>query len=228
MRARQEERPGRHTSHIRVVRRPVAAAVLLCGLVAVGIGATGFAVASQTGHKATPVTRSRKLVLPPTGPQAPAPEQTVGGPPVAAPTRLVIPAIGVSAGLIHLGLAAAGTLQAPASTVVAGWYAGSPRPGAIGSSVIGGHIDSYQGPGVFFRLRLLHPGNQIYVRRADGTVAVFRVYAVQQYLKARFPTESVYGPTPDAELRLITCGGTFDAATGHYLSNVVVYAVLIH
>src|ERR1017187_8736200 len=184
--ARQEERPGRHTSHIRVVRRPVAAAILLCGLVAVGIGATGFAVASQTGHKATPVTRSRKLVLPPTGPQA------------------------------------------PASTVVAGWYAGSPRPGAIGSSVIGGHIDSYQGPGVFFRLRLLHPGNQIYVRRADGTVAVFRVYAVQQYLKARFPTESVYGPTPDAELRLITCGGTFDPATGHYLSNVVVYAVLIH
>src|ERR1035441_10847814 len=142
MRARQEERPGRHASHIRVVRRPVAAAVLLCGLVAVGIGATGFAVASQTGHKATPVTRSRKLVLPPTGPQAPAPEQTVGGPPVAAPTRLVIPAIGVSAGLIHLGLAAAGTLQAPASTVVAGWYAGSPRPGAIGSSVIGGPHES--------------------------------------------------------------------------------------
>jgi hypothetical protein len=31
---------------------------------------------------------------------------------------------------------------------------------------------------------------------------------------------------PDAELRLITCGGTFDAQTGHYLSNVVVYATL--
>jgi len=34
----------------------------------------------------------------------------------------------------------------------------------------------------------------------------------------------VYGPVPDPELRLITCDGTFDYATGHYLSNIVVYA----
>jgi sortase (surface protein transpeptidase) len=116
------------------------------------------------------------------------------------------------------------TLQVPKSTAVAGWYTGSPRPGAIGSAVIAGHIDSYRGPGVFFRLRLLHPADRIYVRRADGTLALFRVTAVRAYLKDHFPTRAVYGPAPGAQLRVITCGGTFDRALGSYLSNVIVYA----
>ena len=70
---------------------------------------------------------------------------------------LSIPAIGVHTRLIRLGLTARGTLQVPASTSVAGWYSGSPRPGQIGSAIIAGHIDSYLGPAVFFRLRLLRP-----------------------------------------------------------------------
>jgi sortase (surface protein transpeptidase) len=78
---------------------------------------------------------------------------------------------------------------------------------------------------VFFFLSRLHPGDRIYVRRADKTLALFRVTAVRSYAKQQFPTLAVYGPVPDAELRLITCGGTFDAATRSYLSNVVVYAV---
>ncbi len=225
MRASGQRQPGRHTAGIRLVRRPVAAAVLVCGLLAAGVGVTGLAIASQTGHRPAQVTKPRRSLLPPTGSQVP-----VTGPAaavtVAAPIRLVIPAIGVSARLIRVGLTAAGALQAPASTAVAGWYTGGPRPGETGPSVLGGHIDSYRGPGVFFRLRLLRPGDRVYVRRADGTVVVFRVNAVDEYLKNRFPTESVYGPTPDAQLRLITCGGTFDPATGHYLSNVVVYAAL--
>jgi sortase (surface protein transpeptidase) len=112
----------------------------------------------------------------------------------------------------------------PTATTVAGWYTASPRPGEIGSAIIAGHIDSTAGPGVFFRLRLLHPGNLIYVRRANGSLAVFRVYAEHMYAKTSFPTQQVYGPEPDAELHLITCGGVFDSATGSYLSNVVVYA----
>ena len=112
----------------------------------------------------------------------------------------------------------------PSTTAVAGWYTGSPRPGAVGSAIIVGHIDSYRGPGVFYRLIKLARGDKIYVKRADGTLVEFRVTSVQTYLKDRFPTEDVYGPVPDAELRLITCGGAFDTATGHYLSNIVVYA----
>jgi sortase (surface protein transpeptidase) len=215
---------GRHISPLRVVRRPVAAAILACGIIAVGAGVTGLALASQTGRPATPVGKPA-LVPVPVGRQAPVPQASPQF--VPRPTGLVIPAIGVRAPLVRLGITTSGALQVPASTSVAGWYTGSARPGAIGSAVIAGHIDSVTGPGVFFRLRLLRPGNRVYVRRANGSLAVFRVTAVHSYLKTRFPSVAVYGPEPDAQLRLITCGGTFDYATGHYLSNVIVYAVLV-
>jgi len=142
------------------------------------------------------------------------------------PVWLTIPAIGVKAPVVTLGLNRNGTLQVPSSTTVVGWYTGSPRPGATGSAVIAGHVDSRSGPAVFFWLRRMHRGERIYVRRADGTLAVFTVTAVRIYAKSRFPTATVYGPVPDAELRLITCGGTFDYARHSYLSNVVVYARL--
>ena len=146
---------------------------------------------------------------------------------VSGPARLVIPAIGVRTRLIRLGITSQGTLQVPTSAAIAGWFTGSPRPGGIGASIIAGHIDSYTGPGVFFRLRDLHRGQKVYITRADGSVVAFRITAVRMYAKDRFPTAAVYGPVPDAELRLITCGGQFDNSTGSYLSNVVAYAVLV-
>jgi sortase (surface protein transpeptidase) len=142
------------------------------------------------------------------------------------PTGLVIPAIGVRTKLAQIGLTKSGALQVPADVDVAGWYTGSPRPGGTGSAVIAGHIDSASGPGVFFRLRALRPGDLVFVQRSDGAMAVFKVTVLQTFLKSKFPTAAVYGPVPDAQLRLITCGGTFDPATGSYLSNVVVFAVL--
>jgi sortase (surface protein transpeptidase) len=219
------ERRGRHISPIRVVRRPAAAAALIGGLLVAGASAAGLAVASsQTGHPAVPVGKPT-LIPVPLGRQAAAPQPSLRQ--VPEPVRLIIPSIGVRTGLVHLGLTSSGALQVPATTAVAGWYTGSARPGAIGAAVIAGHIDSVSGPGVFFRLRLLRPGERVYVRRADGSLAVFEVTAVRSYLKTRFPTAAVYGPVADAELRLITCGGTFDYATGHYLSNVIVYADLV-
>ena len=223
MRGDLRTRAGRHISPIRVVRQ-AAAAALIGGLLVVGGSVTGLAVASQTGHAAVPVGKPR-LVPVPIGRQAPVPQPSPQY--VPKPTGLVIPTIGVRTSLVRLGITTSGALQVPASTSVAGWYTGSARPGAIGSAVIAGHIDSLSGPGVFFRLRLLRPGNRVYVRRANGSLAVFEVTAVHTYLKTRFPTVAVYGPEPNAQLRLITCGGTFDYATGHYLSNVIVYAVLV-
>jgi hypothetical protein len=199
----------------------VAWAVLLAGLVAVVGGAIGLShLAGHRGAVARPLARA-----------SPAPRGVFAAPPVprtgrraSRPVALMIPAIGVRTSLIRLGRTPQGTLQVPSSTSVAGWYTASPRPGQIGSAIIAGHIDSYLGPGVFFRLRLLRPGDLVYVRGADGSLAVFRVYAERMYAKAHFPTQQVYGPEPDAELHLITCGGVFDSATRSYLSNVVVYA----
>jgi hypothetical protein len=146
---------------------------------------------------------------------------------VPPPVALIIPAVGIRTRLIRLGRTASGALQVPATTSVAGWYTGSPRPGELGAAVIAGHVDSYTGPGVFFRLRLLRRGDLIFVRRADGSLAVFSVFAVHTYAKVRFPTAAVYGPAPAAELRVVTCGGAFDQVTGHYLSNVIVFAIAV-
>jgi sortase (surface protein transpeptidase) len=220
---RRRRANGRHASGARLIRRPWAALTAVLGVVAVCGAAAGLAWASHTAKPATPLGAT-PLVPIPKGHWAAAPEATPS--PVAKPESLDIPAIGVRTRLIRLGLTASGALQVPASTAVAGWYTGSPRPGATGSAVIAGHIDSYLGPGVFFRLRELKPGSLIYVRRADGSLAVFQVTAVQTYAKTHFPTAQVYGPVPDSQLKLITCGGTFDSATGHYLSNVIVFAVL--
>ncbi len=203
-------------------RRP-AAIILAAGLVVIAAGTAGLLLTRHSTPAMRPVAAGVGAMPAPTGPIV-APPQSAAPRPVAAPVSLTIPLIGVSTKLITLGLQSNDSLQVPSTTSVAGWYTGSPRPGAIGSAVIVGHIDSVSGPGVFFRLDELRRGDQVYVRRADGSMAEFRVTTVQEYLKDKFPTEAVYGPTPDAELRLITCGGAFDYATGHYLSNIVVYA----
>jgi Sortase domain len=203
--------------------RLAAAIGLGAGLLVVGAGVAGL-LARQPAATYRPAALAS--VSAPTGPIAGLP-QAARRARVARPVDLVIPAIGVRTRLIKLKLTTRGTLQVPASTSVAGWYTGSSRPGALGPAVIVGHIDSRTGPGIFFRLDLLHAGDRIYVKRADGTIAIFRVTSVQMYPKDQFPTMAVYGPTPDAELRLITCGGAFDRGGGAYLSNVVVYATQV-
>ena len=216
---------GRRTRGRRLAGRRNAAGwpatvLVICGVLATGAGLTGLAVSQPSSPPPGPA----RPVRAPGGPVAAPRTATAAVRPVARPVRLIIPVIGVRARLVRLGLAAGRALQVPVTTTVAGWYTGSPRPGAIGSSVIAGHVDSYLGPGVFFRLRLLRPGDRVFVRRADGTLAVFRVTLVRTYLKTRFPTGAVYGPAPGPQLRLITCGGTFDPGLRSYLSNVVVYA----
>jgi sortase (surface protein transpeptidase) len=118
-------------------------------------------------------------------------------------------------------------LQAPTAWQVAGWYSGGIRPGQPGPAVIAGHVDSLYGSAVFFRLRQLHHGDRVIVRRQDRQTLVFLVDAVDHFPKDSFPTELVYGPTPLAELRLITCGGDFDPHTLSYVDNLVVSAHLM-
>jgi Sortase domain len=79
---------------------------------------------------------------------------------------------------------------------------------------------------VFFRLRELRPGDEVTVVRADGSAVHFTVDRTEQYPKRRFPTDDVYYPTLTPQLRLVTCGGAFDHAWGHYRSNVIVFATL--
>ncbi len=142
----------------------------------------------------------------------------------ATPVSVRIPAIKVSSTLQRLHLGKAGELDPPTDFVHAGWYEGGPVPGQPGPAVLAGHVDNYKGPAVFFDLRRLTAGNQVYVTLSDHKTVSFTVRSVQLYSKGNFPDQAVYGATPDSQLRLITCGGTFDYSKRSYRSNVVVYA----
>ena len=139
---------------------------------------------------------------------------------------LRIPALGVSVAVGALGLNLDGTVQVPTTSQQTGWFRLGPTPGQLGSAVILGHVDSYQGPGVFFNLRTLAAGDQVDVQLADGTTAQFTVNTVGSYSKRQFPSQRVYGSHGSSALQLVTCGGAFDHQTGSYLSNIVVYSSL--
>jgi sortase (surface protein transpeptidase) len=143
---------------------------------------------------------------------------------------MAVPAIGVNAPVISLGENPDGTVQVPSLTTpqLTSWFDDGPAPGQPGPAAIYGHVDTAAaGPAVFYRLGDLAPGDAVDVTRADGSVARFQVYRVAEYAKGAFPTTAVYGNTPGPELRLITCGGAFDAATGSYAENIVAYARLV-
>jgi LPXTG-site transpeptidase (sortase) family protein len=145
--------------------------------------------------------------------------------PTSDPVALSIPSIGVQSRLVGLGLDSDGAMEVPKNPAEAGWFTQGPTPGALGPAVIAGHV-TWNGPAVFRRLSSMRRGDQVTVTRKDGKTAVFRVTRVDRFSKSRFPTEAVYGPIDHAGLRLITCGGTYDAAEHTYLDNVVVFAKL--
>ncbi|MFD7392128.1 class F sortase [Streptomyces sp. NPDC059852] len=161
---------------------------------------------------------------------APRPARTSVAPrtlPRSRATRIVIPYIGVDADLMDLGLDSERRLTTPPEDKpeLAGWYTDGPSPGEPGTAVAVGHLDTNTGPAVFGGLGELKRGKRVEVRRADGRTAVYTVDAIKAYEKDKFPNRLVYGTRNRPELRLITCGGTYDRRTG-YSGNVVVFAHL--
>jgi LPXTG-site transpeptidase (sortase) family protein len=192
--------------------------------VAVVVALVGSATVALTTRLPVPVATAAKTpVLFDPVPPAPQPP-----PVVAAATTLDVPRLGIHRSkLVDLGLDAAGVVIPPDSTAVAGWLTGSAVPGEVGPTVIAGHVDSYLGPGIFFRLDTLEAGDLVSVGRSDGVTVRFRVTDVVTVPKTDFPTDQVYGPSPAPELRLITCGGEFDHQARRYLRNVVVSAAYV-
>jgi hypothetical protein len=194
------------------VTRLLLAAALVTGLGGAGAVTTALADAPRAPERAAA-----------TAPLAPGHAAAVFG--RSVPVALDIPAIGVHASLVALGLQADGTVAVPPlGSPDAGWYEHSPTPGERGPAVLLGHVDSARtGPGVFYDLRMLVPGDAVRVSRADGSTVVFRVDSVERYPKAAFPTATVYGDIDHAGVRLITCGGAFDRAARSYVDDVVVF-----
>ncbi|NBH02915.1 class F sortase [Amycolatopsis sp. SID8362] len=142
------------------------------------------------------------------------------------PIAVHIPKLGADSSLIKLGLDADQHMQTPPVTtpMQAGWYELGPAPGQTGPAVIVGHIDGASQPGIFYRLHELAPGDRVVVERADTSVVTFVVRRTIHTPKDHFPTQEVYGRTAGPELRLITCGGSFDRAARSYRDNVIVFA----
>lgn len=145
-----------------------------------------------------------------------------------APIAVRIPKIDADSSLIKLGLDANRRMQIPsvATPMQAGWYEPGPAPGQTGPAVIVGHVDGRAQPGIFFRLHELAAGDRVTIERADGSVVTFVVHRTIRVPKDRFPTKEVYGRTGGPELRLITCGGSFDGTARSYRDNVIVFARL--
>lgn len=219
-------------------------AILAGGLSVGAIAVIGIAVAGSPSSPTpaaseTPASVSASPTAAPASvsadPMASIPAPTT--PPVAQPagqeaplpTSVSIPAIKAMSTLIPLGVNPDLTVQVPdvRHPEQASWFDLGVRPGEVGSAVLLGHVDGGGATGVFNRLGTLNLGDVISVGRADGSTANFKVTRVRTVLKTMFPSQDVYGPKPDAEIVLVTCGGTLDRAAHNYLSSVIVTGVLV-
>ncbi len=176
--------------------------------------------------QAPPVVKTPVVAAAPTPP----PVKPTTPAPVPVPSsqvRLNIAAIGVSIVLGQTGLDKSGHLMVPENPNHAAWYARGPKIGETGTALITGHLDSPAGPGVFFNLHKLSAGDEIRVNRKDGSVAVFTVARLASYAQDdSFPWSQVYSTTGSSALRIITCDGVYNPASGRYSRNLVVYASL--
>ena len=198
----------------RVIR--TLSAVLVMTMLTLGLLVVGL-VAVERG-----LLSDSRSGIPEFGPGLLGGDESVQAP---APTAVRIPSIDVNASTVPLGLQNDGTIEVPEDFSQTGWWRDGPEPGEIGPAVILGHVDSYDGPAVFFQLGQLAVGDPIHIDRADGSTVSYVVDRIEQHHKDSFPTTAVYGPTDGSELRLVTCGGTFDRDVRSYQDNLIVFAV---
>ncbi len=206
-----------------------ARAVAATALVAAGLFSGCWLIDSGTRAPAPPPQPSRAEAFPAGGHLAPHHHDPLIRPlPPVVPVRVRIPEIKVDAPLRGLRLLPDGSLASPPERDrnLAGWYEAGTPPGAIGTAVVAGHVDTPTGPAVFYNLGALKKGNTVEVIRADGRTAVFTIDAIEVYDRNDFPSRKVYGASGRPELRVITCGGGFSQERHAYLGNVVVYAHL--
>ncbi|WP_091562161.1 class F sortase [Micromonospora pattaloongensis] len=226
-RARATVRPGGRPPD--EPRRPVATAVparfrripvgpFAVLIVLVGVFATGLGLQHLTGSNTNFLSGGYRQ-----------PPRKVAALQPSQPTTIAIPDLELRAPVHSVGLTPDGAIEVPALERhhEAAWFNQSPTPGEMGPSVILGHVDSRDGPSVFYNLRRLQPGARIEVNRQDRSRAVFRVESVERFNKRALPNDRVYGDFSAANLRLITCGGQWVGGETGYADNVIVFASLV-
>ena len=206
------------------VRSRVASVMLLAAVVLVLAGVT---LALRPTADSAPVDDREVVGVLPTLVEYKPVSVAEIAPEAPPPRRMRVDRLGIESDLVGLEVQGDGTLEVPDDYDTAGWHRAGTAPGDVGPAVVVGHVDSHEGPAVFYRLRELQPGDRVTIDRVDGSVVVFEVYGQETVPKDAFPTERVYGPTDGPELRLVTCGGRFDEQARRYTDNVVVYATQV-
>ena len=228
-----------------VVGLTALVAVVACGagIAVVAHGERGGAAATPAATEPAPVTQRPQARAATSTPEARSsaaasnrrmnataagarPRTTTARRQMPNPVRIVIPAIGVDARVIPLGLNPDQTMQVPSNHADTGWFAPGPEPGERGAAVIVGHLNSKQGPGVFANLSRLKAGSIITVYLQGGSKVRFVARSMLRVAKSRFPTDLVYARTAQPTLRVITCAGALDPVTGHHADNYIVFASL--
>lgn len=146
----------------------------------------------------------------------------------SVPSQVVIPEIGVNSRVVPVGVSHGNALEIPENIDVLGWYRYSASPAsALGAMVLVGHRDgAEQGKGALYDLALLQPGDVLEVKDSRDRVTYYAVIARAVISKTEFAkrSEDIFAVAGPKRLRLISCGGYYDAEHGGYQSNVIVTA----
>lgn len=223
------QQPADHPSGSAPAPRPFSRSLVWpAAAVALGVLLVHNSVSSMSDDKPPAPPPAATASAPPRPTTSSSTATAQPGLPRSAPTWISIKDIGVEAPFTALSLDKTGRLAAPPpnDTNLVGWYEGGATPGERGTAIVAGHVDTTIGPAVFLQLRTLKPGDTVDITRADGTIVTFAVDSVETFSKANFPDDRVYADSPDAQLRLITCGGSYDRKARDYQANVVVFAHL--
>lgn len=212
------------------MRRP--AALVPVALLVLALVAAAGAWALSADEPAAPAATT--VAAPPSASPRPTPTASSGTlavqgetQPGSAPARVRVPRAGIDVGVETLGADDRGRLESPRAWQRAGWFGSGAAPGDVGPAVVAGHVDSPTGPAAFTGLDTVRAGDEVVVDRADGSSVTFVVDRTEVVGKGAFPTDEVYGPTPDAQLRLITCDGPYVRSSGGYQDNLVVWATAV-
>ncbi|WP_405015756.1 class F sortase [Kitasatospora sp. NBC_00070] len=218
--------PERRRRRVRRALEVLSGALLFVALV----GAVRNAVIAPEPAPPAPAQPASRPPSPRADPPAPAHPSPGAHAPLSpsTPLRISIAAIKLTAPLLALGTDSKGRPELPpyAMPDAAAWLRDTPTPGAPGAAVLAGHVDTPSGRAVFWSLSAVPAGAAVEISRLDGSTATFTVDQVRTFPRAAFPASLVYAPTPAAELRIITCGGTYDHHHHEYTDNVVLFAHL--
>ena len=208
----------------------VPVACMIAALMTIALAGITWVTSPYWGNN--PQAKARNVGVIPTTASSPAATTPVARPvaDVVSPNRIVIPKLKASAPIVKVGTTPDHELEVPLNPKVVGWWSPGAKPGAaVGTAILAGHINYAGVQGAMAEIGRLNPGDEVDVygtQNADAKHLVrFTVTGVRTYHKTHLPYKQIFDQKSVGRIAIVTCGGPFDASTGNYLDNIVVFAI---